>query len=403
MPQDLYELPTGWKWVTINDEFDVRDGTHDSPKYQNNGFPLITSKNLGSDGLNFEKVKYISEDDFVEISKRSKVDKGDILFAMIGTIGNPVVVEVEPSFAIKNVALFKPRAKRRSMYFLRYFLSSPHIIETMMKDSKGAAQKFVGLGYLRKFNFPLPPLVEQERIVEKLNALFFRIDAVTARLNQILTHTKALFASESNRCFENLSEKYGRSKLSEVVKINSGIALPKIFKDWMGQGNISFYKVAQMNNDDRIMTGAEITFNAEVADANRIKLFPAGSVLLPKRGGAILTNKKRLLLEDASYDSNVMGLKADETIVSNEYVFRFLLSIDLGDFVDASTIPQINNKHIAQMQIPLPPLEEQQRIVEHLDGLSSRIQTLEKTTRERIAHLAALKASLLDAAFRGQL
>jgi len=97
----------GWVEKKLGDAYDVRDGTHDSPKYQDNGFPLITSKNLKNDLITLDKIKYISESDYIDINKRSKVDIGDVLFAMIGTIGNPVVIRDKPDFAIKNVALFK--------------------------------------------------------------------------------------------------------------------------------------------------------------------------------------------------------------------------------------------------------------------------------------------------------
>jgi type I restriction enzyme, S subunit len=142
----------GWVETTLGDVYDVRDGTHDSPKYQEHGYALITSKNLQPNGLSFEKVKYIAETDYKDICKRSHVERGDVLLAMIGTIGNPTVVMVEPNFAIKNVALFKTGPKR-SGHFLRYYLSSPKVIQKMKTEAKGATQKFVGLGYLR--NFPI--------------------------------------------------------------------------------------------------------------------------------------------------------------------------------------------------------------------------------------------------------
>ena len=106
-----------WPISRLGEIYDVRDGTHDSPRYQETGRALITSKNLGRFGLNFNKVKFISNEDYVSISKRSAVDKGDVLFAMIGTIGNPVVVDVEPDFAIKNVALFKMQNGRSGVRF----------------------------------------------------------------------------------------------------------------------------------------------------------------------------------------------------------------------------------------------------------------------------------------------
>jgi len=160
----------GWEEKRLGEIYDVRDGTHDSPKYQEKGFALVTSKNLKRNGLNFNNIKYISEKDYEKINDRSKVDKGDILLAMIGTIGSPIVVEIEPDFAIKNVALFKI-PKDQSNYFLRYYLDSKIVFDKMARESKGTTQKFVGLGYLRGFTIPLPPLSEQKAIVKKLDAL----------------------------------------------------------------------------------------------------------------------------------------------------------------------------------------------------------------------------------------
>ena len=96
-----------WQVKRLGEIYDVRDGTHDSPKYHAKGYPLITSKNLKREGLSFVNVQFISEDDYKKVNMRSAVHKGDVLFAMIGTIGNPTEVKIEPNFAIKNVALFK--------------------------------------------------------------------------------------------------------------------------------------------------------------------------------------------------------------------------------------------------------------------------------------------------------
>ncbi len=169
--QNMFSSPgTDWEEKRLGDVYDVRDGTHDSPKYQKEGYALITSKNLKRDNLDYRRIKYISEKDYVKINDRSKVDRGDILFAMIGTIGNPVVVKIDPDFAIKNVALFKIPNKQNN-YFLKYFLDSKFVIDKMISEAKGATQKFVGLGYLRNFKIKLPKLAEQELIVAKLDKL----------------------------------------------------------------------------------------------------------------------------------------------------------------------------------------------------------------------------------------
>jgi type I restriction enzyme S subunit len=172
----------GWVDTTLGEAYDVRDGTHDSPKYHTTGYPLITSKNLKREGLSFDDVKLISEQDYTKINERSLVHKGDVLFAMIGTIGNPTLVDIEPNFAIKNVALFKI-PKDQSGAFLKHYLGSDIVISKMMKEAKGTTQKFVGLGYLRGFPINLPPLVSQLKLVEELDAL----SAETQRLATLYT------------------------------------------------------------------------------------------------------------------------------------------------------------------------------------------------------------------------
>lgn len=159
-----------WRQKTLGEIYDVRDGTHDSPKYQSAGYPLVTSKNLKNHKIDLSKVSYISDRDYHEINKRSGVSSGDILFAMIGTIGNPVVIKEEPNYAIKNIALFKVPPGEDN-HFLKYYLDSKNVQDKMAREANGTTQKFVGLGYLRKFPIYLPSLAEQKEIVAKLDKL----------------------------------------------------------------------------------------------------------------------------------------------------------------------------------------------------------------------------------------
>lgn len=165
-----YEIPLNWTWLTLQDYLDVRDGTHDTPKYVENGYPLITSKNISGGKLDFSDVKYISKEDHEAISIRSKVEFGDILFAMIGSIGNPVLVDTEQEFSIKNVALFKPYNRRITniRYVLKYLI---YIADHLKANAQGAVQSFVSLNVLRGTAIPIPPLEEQQRIVEKVDEL----------------------------------------------------------------------------------------------------------------------------------------------------------------------------------------------------------------------------------------
>ncbi|MDR4040680.1 MAG: hypothetical protein Q3W82_03565, partial [Ruminococcus sp.] len=86
-----FEIPDSWCWCKMGICLDVRDGTHDTPKYVPKGIPLVTSKNLCNGSIDFSTAKFISLEDHEAISQRSKVDTDDIMFAMIGSIGNPVL------------------------------------------------------------------------------------------------------------------------------------------------------------------------------------------------------------------------------------------------------------------------------------------------------------------------
>ena len=165
-----FEIPESWKWVRLSDVIDVRDGTHYSPKYVLNGIPLVTSKNLSKGYIDFENTNQISPEDAESINLRSAVNDGDILFAMIGTIGNPIMVKKDREFCIKNTALFKTFHKK--LFYMSYLLIFlQHEQHLMKKRATGGVQAFVSLRFLREYLLPLPPLAEQKRIVAKIEEL----------------------------------------------------------------------------------------------------------------------------------------------------------------------------------------------------------------------------------------
>lgn len=157
-----------WSLEPLGNLSVVKDGTHDSPKYYNEGFPLVTSKNLLDGGvLDLNDVNFISREDYDKINKRSKVDKGDILFGMIGTIGNPVIINTD-GFAIKNVALIKEKKELKNT-FLIHVLNSNIIKKQFNKLNAGGTQKFIALNLIRNLKVPIPSIEEQNNISKSLN------------------------------------------------------------------------------------------------------------------------------------------------------------------------------------------------------------------------------------------
>lgn len=180
-----------WGVSELGSISDVRDGTHDSPSFFQTGRPLVTSKNLRPDGtLDLENVSLISEDDYEQINKRSKVSVGDILFGMIGTIGNPVQIK-SAGFAIKNVALIKEDGSL-SNAFLVQLLQSGYAVAIFAVLNTGNSQKFIALGKIRGLQVPFPSTREQQRIAACLSNLDTLITAATQELDTLKTHKKGL-------------------------------------------------------------------------------------------------------------------------------------------------------------------------------------------------------------------
>lgn len=164
VPKIRFDGFTGdWEQRKLSDISDVRDGTHDSPKYLNTGHPFVTSKNVKDGFINYDEIQYISDEDFNEINKRSKVDVNDILMGMIGTIGNMALIRTEPDFAIKNVALIKDTKQINHLY-LYHFLHSSFIEKQLSFGVDGGTQKFVSLGNIRNLDIVYPSEAEQIKL-----------------------------------------------------------------------------------------------------------------------------------------------------------------------------------------------------------------------------------------------
>lgn len=169
---DMTLARNDWEKLLLCDVCDVRDGTHDSPKYFTEGYPLITSKNVSGGKIDFSDCNLICEEDYNKINQRSKVDVGDILMPMIGTVGKPVIVDSQKKFAIKNVALIKFRENSAVVNsFIKVLLESDYFDREVINKVRGGTQKFISLGDIRKLNICLPPIKLQNQFAAFVNEI----------------------------------------------------------------------------------------------------------------------------------------------------------------------------------------------------------------------------------------
>jgi len=132
----------------------------------------------------------------------------------------------------------------------------------------------------------------------------------------------------------------------------------------------------------------------------KLRSYPKGTVIFPKRGGAILTNKKRVLFQDSAFDLNLMGILPLE-YVDNDYLFFWFQKLDLGRIYDGSNVPQINNKNVFPLKFQLSPLPEQRAIVAKIEALFSELDSGIQNLKTAQAQLKIYRQAVLKKAFEG--
>ncbi|GAL68326.1 type I restriction-modification system specificity subunit S [Jejuia pallidilutea] len=266
--------------VLSSEILDVRDGTHDSPKYIEKGYPLVTSKNLKQGVICFEDVKYVSEEDYNKINNRSKVDEGDILYSMIGSIGNYAIVTESPNYAIKNVALFKFKDENLYNKYFYYVLNSPFLENQIKSQQKGGTQKFVTLKILRNLKIPLPPLDTQKKIA----AILDEADRLRQLNKQLIETYDALTQSLFLEMFgDPVSNPMGweRKSMKSLMKIVRG-GSPRPIKNFLG-GKNPWIKIGDATKGDDIYI---YSTKEHIIDEGlkKTRLLPEGSLIFANCG-----------------------------------------------------------------------------------------------------------------------
>jgi type I restriction enzyme, S subunit len=399
------KIISNWLWVHCQDVIDVRDGTHDTPKYVQKGVPLVTSKNLTKKGIDFKNTYYISYEDHELIKKRSKVDKGDILFSMIGTIGNPVIVRSNEEFSIKNVALFKFSNSNVCLEYFYYLLESQIITKQLDSGSRGGLQKFVSLDTLRSLKIPLPPLPEQRRIAaileqaDKLRQLRREADEKAEKLLPALFDE--MFGEINPR--KKYPEGWIQTSLSSVI-IDSQYGTSTSLQD---EGDVA---VLRMNNItlDGWLDFSNIKYLPNKAiDWNMYSLEP-GDILFNRTNSKELVGKTALWDQDEkqkfSFASYIIRIRLDQEKVLPEYIWALLNShygkTNLFRLAkQAVNMANINTQELGSIPIVIPPLPLQKKFSLLLKSFKEKL-FLHKQSMDSIEKLFQ---SLLSQAFTGEL
>ncbi len=186
-------------------------------------------------------------------------------------------------------------------------------------------------------------------------------------------------------------------RLIEIAEVLGGSTPPK---ESISSCGVPYFKVAEMNlpGNEKYLRHTSLF----VSPLCKIRRFPASTIVFPKNGGALLTNKKRILMDESICDLNTGGIALHSTEIL-KYAYYWFYSIDLHDFLTGGVIPTINAVAFRNQQFPLPPLAEQKRIVAKIEELFAIADSLGEAADGLENAAKRLDKKILDLAIRGRL
>lgn len=389
-----------WEMVKLRDVCDVRDGTHDSPKYVANGYPLVTSKNVTNGYIDITDVNYISIEDYKKIIVRSGVNDGDIIMPMIGTIGNPVVVQKTFDFAIKNVALIKFVGNSVYNKYIYYILASSIFKKYIEKENRGGTQKFISLSNIRNFSLPFPPLETQRQIAKTLDTAAELLALRKQQLAELGNLINSTFYDMFGDPVAN-EKRWVVEKLMDVAtKIGSG-ATPKGGKESYQDDGISL--IRSMNVHNGLFKYEQLAhINDEQAKQLNNVVVRENDVLINITGASVARScivPSGVL--PARVNQHVSIVRLNEEKANPEYINNMFISnsfqtrlLSIGG-AGGATREAITKQQLQDLVIPLPPLPLQI----HFSSVVTKIEEQKALVKKAIDETQYLFDSLMSEYF----
>lgn len=198
------ELPEGWEWTTFEKVcVKIGDIDHKMPKQLEKGYPYVSTKDFTNDlKISFDNAKYISEEDYLNLSRKIKPEKGDIIFPRYGTIGKNILVDFDKEFLVSySCAVVKPNHDIVLSKYIYLFSLSPKITDEIRKYVVETTQANIGIASIKSFVFPLPPIEEQHQIVQEIESRLSVADKMKESIAQSLQQAEALRQSILKKAF----------------------------------------------------------------------------------------------------------------------------------------------------------------------------------------------------------
>ncbi|QRM90782.1 hypothetical protein FG167_16555 [Lacinutrix sp. WUR7] len=364
------------------------------------GYKVYEQKNAIKDDFSLGHY-YVNKDKFEEL-KGFEVKSGDIIISCSGTIGKIAVAPQNIEQGIINQALLKISLNNdiiTTPYFKFWFEN--YVLQGELESIGAAIKNIVSVKELKQIPIPLPPLPEQQRIVTKLDGLFAKIDQAISLLEENILHTQALMGSVLDEDFGNSNKK---SKPIKDLVLKTKTLSPKAE---YSNNEFTYIDITSVDRTIFQIKSPKILKGNDAPSRAR-KVVEKGDIVF----ATTRPNLKNIAIVSAEYNNPIAStgfclLRTNNELLNNEYLFYFLISEKVQEyiqpFIKGAQYPAISDKDLLSIEIPVLSIKEQSEIVCRIKTIFDVSNNLVKTQTEKLTHLKALKSSLLDQAFKGEL
>jgi type I restriction enzyme S subunit len=394
-------VKAGWKTKSLG-EILLKTETVNPAATPDDDFEYIDVSSVSNETYEIEETQQLKGKDAPSRARRL-VKAGDVIFATIRpTLQRIARVPASLDGQVCSTGYFvmRPYPELDAQY-LFYSLFTQQFMSGMESLQKGASYPAVTDAEVRSQQISYPTLQEQHRIVTLLDEAFADIATAKANAEKNLQNAREFFLNHLSEALQATGPDWVEATVGETCTLRSGTTVPTSIERPVGE--IPYVKVAEMSMPENI---EGICTSIRFLDRNDVKsgwLIPAGAVIFPKRGGAILTNKKRLTLVEMCADLNIMSVIPSD-VLTPEFLYLYFLNVDMRKLGTGSSIPQINNYDIAPLKISFPKSKNKQvELTEKIRAIEAECQSLSVIYHQKLTALDDLKKSLLQQAFTGQL
>ncbi len=417
-------IPEHWDRIRIKSlvSTKVTDGPHETPEWKSEGIPFISAEAIKGNqiDLNYQR-GYISIEQHQEYCKKSKVEKGDILFCKSGsTTGKAAMVETDVDFGIWSpLAIIRADKNKVNNKYLFQFIQSSLFKGQVETAWTFGTQPNIGMGALENLWIAIPTIEEQTQIANYLDYKTNQIEILiankqkliellqeerTAIINQAVTkgiNPKAKFKPSGVEWLGNVPEHWEIWKLSHAFdKIGSGTTPESGNPIYHENGTISWLNTGDLNDGYLDSTSKKITAKA-LEDYSALKKFPAGSVVIAMYGATI---GKTSIVRFETTMNQACCIFYGSKIIQNEFLFYWFKSQkeNIINLAKGGGQPNISQDILKSIKVPCPEIEEQNKIVKHIDGEEKRMGAIIAKVEQEIELMKEYKTALISEVVTGK-